>query len=172
MRQLGIVFLIILLISCKTLQECQIQTANKVEDLLLNGDARRIQKLFFQKSEDLTGIGKNTESIEFDIEKFRQIIQKYGKVNKDRSVYKFDKSDYIFPYKIEYPIFTGVDTIKPFKIAKNDAFFKQNHIEIDTLTKWRITKISLIVYFGPEQVNKPSKIANYEILIEKDILNE
>jgi len=169
MKKLGFTFLIISLISCKSLQERQIQTADKVENLLLNGNANEIQQIFVQSSEDLIGIGKDVESIDFDIEQFKQISQKYGKADKSKRTYNLDRSNFVFPYKIEYPIFSGVDTIKPFKIAKNEEFFKRNNMEIDTLTRWRITKISLIVYFGPEQINKPSKIANYEILIEPDM---
>lgn len=132
---------LVLLTSCSSLKDKQINTANKVHSLLYNGKAKELQDLLAVK-----GLaGRDTERISFEAKIYQKIINKYGAPDLSKCNYIIDRNDFIRPYSIEYPIFTGQDTIMIYKFEKG---------------------ICLRVLFGPENMNNPSHIADFEILMD------
>jgi hypothetical protein len=59
--------------------------------------------------------------------------------------YEVNPTDFVTPYMVEFPIFEGKDSI-----------WYQN-----------VSYISFRVFFGPENVNNPKKIAAYEIYLSE-----
>lgn len=141
-----IIVFLLCLVSCVSLKEQHITTANKVYEYLLNGRVEKVQSM-------ITGnpdiIGNDIEAIKHDSELFKQLINKYGKQKK--ITYSVDSTEKIIPYKVIFTIFQGKDTFM----------------------NWEISNAYLQIDFGPKRFNKPTKITHYQLVIDKiKYLNE
>ncbi|RKD86400.1 hypothetical protein [Mangrovibacterium diazotrophicum] len=134
---------LVVLQSCGSLESKQIKTAKKVHYLLDEGKSENLNRLLVNGN----SAGRDTERITFESKIYQKIIDKYGTPDFSHCNYIVDKNDFIYPYKVDFPIFIGQDTVVNYKVENS---------------------VCLRVLFGPEQINNPSKIADYEIVIDDE----
>lgn len=129
------------LTSCATLKEKHIETAKKVLSSMQNGDSELINSMIALNAD---GIGLDVSHIKFDCGRLKILQERYGVVDVSKMKYVVNQSDFVTPYMVEFPLYYGEDTI------------------------WhrKVKGVSFRVFFGPENVNSPNKIAYYEIYLD------
>jgi len=132
--------------SCVSETQQRIDTSYKLATYLNEGEAEKIRELI---ALDADKIGKHPEAIQQECKQFQYLVNKYGFPDSSSYVYKEDTNNFLLPISIEIPIFEGQDT----------------------LWNWRLRSAKLVIHFGPSSVNRPDRIADYELAFNKDILN-
>ncbi|HYV94143.1 MAG TPA: hypothetical protein VE978_20365 [Chitinophagales bacterium] len=130
--------------SCTSDKEQRISTAFKVVELLNEQKAEKLHDMILL---DADKIGLDTFRIRHDCKAFRFFTDKYGFPDSSKWKYIENPNDWVEPYKVEFPIFDGNDTVG----------------------NWNLRKVSLEVNFGPKKFNRVSKIADYHLVLDFDV---
>ncbi len=143
-----------ILISCKaqTNEEKIRVTSSKIIEAIRAEDINTFKKLIGVSS--LKVIGKDDESVEYDVKKIQNLYNQYLKDKKPKIIITNDYNN-LGERKVEIPFYQGNDSINNISEVKLELYFGPPHlISLDKLSNYKL----IVIYIKPpSMVIPPSK---------------